>query len=403
MSKAARKTDGIITVTTTLLVQLLRDLMKDPTLVPCILGPAGIGKSAITEQIAQEYAGDKSVIFRPEHLRDYLTDTRLGQMQEEDLTGLPKTEMLITEEGESVFKKGDSVIEEIYWQEFYRCREQGIKPPTGEGMTVYRLPYFFPKTGKSVWFFDEVNRARKGMLQCLFQLIHDRRYFNYTLPPDVRLVFAGNWSPDEAMYQIEELDPALRSRMCMIHYTGPTYAEYEAWGRENGVADEVLSFLRIHQDLIVTEPKDEHPSPNPRTWEKTSRVLKSSRHPEARRAALAGYIGLESTVMLLDYVDKEYEGLPDPANLGAASTTVQKWIKKHENDKLTAFIDAVVKFVADGGRYAVADFNGFARRLPKEFAFSLYKGLHEDERSRRFITECVEEDASILEILEKAA
>lgn len=343
-------TEGIIKVTTDLLVKTLEAVLKTQDLVPCVFGPAGVGKSSITQQIADAHFGGS------------LLDIRLGQLQEEDLIGIP------------------SIV---------------------DGRTTYNLPFFWPTEGSGVIFFDEVNRATKGMMQCLFQLVLDRRYFNYVLPEGYRMVFAGNWG--EANYFVQELDPALRSRFVIIYYTGPVYEEWKRWAAKNGITQEILSFLGIHQNMLVTEPKDDKPSPNPRTWKMASSILMATDDKDVRKVALSGVIGLEAAVMLLNYIEKEYEALPDPANLRRARDILRRWLAGKQNDRITAFLSSVVDYVEQGGAYELKEFKSFARMLPREFTFALYKGLFEREGSRRFVEECVDGDSEIFEILETAA
>lgn len=334
MSKDAKKeTPSIIKVTTAALVKTLEALLQTGSLVPCVLGPAGIGKSSIMAQISDRMFDGN------------MLDIRLGQLQEEDLTGIP------------------SVI---------------------DGETHYNLPFFWPKEGKGLMFFDEVNRAKPGMHQCLFQLILDRKYFNYTLPEGWMQAYAGNWSPGDTMYNVEELDPALKSRMCIIYYVGPTYAEWKKWGLQNGIANEIIQFLNVHNNLLVTEPVDERPSPNPRTWEKCSDVIKVTNDPEVRRIAFSGFIGLEPTVMLLDFISKEYSALPDPSDIHKAKKFVLEQVSKCQNDTVTSFLNSMVDHIASGGGYEHKDLLGFLRDIPKEFAFTVANAIYTREDCREY-------------------
>lgn len=343
----APKIDGIITVTTKTLIKTLRALLKDPYLVPCVLGPAGIGKSSIFQQIAQQDFSGK------------MLDIRLGQMQEEDLIGIPSLD---------------------------------------NGRTIYNLPFFWPTEGKGIVFFDEVNRAKKGMLQCLFQLVLDRQYFNYKLPDDYRLVFAGNWSPQELMYQVEEMDPALRSRFVILYYVGPTYEEWKEWAVKNNIVDAVVAFLGVHNNFLVTEPKDDKPSPNPRTWEKASRIINVTDDREIRRAAFAGCLGMEATSLLLQFIDQGgWEALPDPSNLKDALKIVSKWVKaKDKNGHITSFIQSICDFVKGGGEYEPEQFIQFVKGVPKEFAHPLLQGLFDNPDTTEFIKEMMETDQELL-------
>lgn len=338
--------NGILKVTTLPLIKTLTVILTRTDLVPLVLGPAGIGKSSIGRQLAESL------------FNNVMIDIRLGQMQEEDLIGIPH-----------------------------------IK----DGRTSYALPFFWPTEGSGLMFFDEPNRATKGMLQCLFQLVLDKQYFNYVFPKEWRMLFAGNWG--EANYFVQELDPALRNRFVTIYYTGPTYDEWKQWALANGIAHEIISFLGIHRNLLLTEATDDKPYPTCRSWEQASHILKATDDKETRKIALSGVIGLEAAIMLLNYIDKQYEALPDPSDLKYAGDIIDRWRQKGKNDRIAAFLDTIIDYVAEGGTYSIEEFNRFAGRLPRDFMFSLFKGLHENEKTCDFAASCLSEDDSLLNIL----
>jgi len=115
-----------------------------------IWGPAGIGKSDIVRQIANE-------------LDWALIDLRLTRMDSTDLTGLP----YLHEESKQ---------------------------------TIYYLPEFLPTAemiaewGKKgcIIFLDELSASEPRLQASAYELILDRRIGKYKLPDNVMVVAAGN-------------------------------------------------------------------------------------------------------------------------------------------------------------------------------------------------------------------
>lgn len=125
-------------------------------------GPAGIGKTEIVRQAAQECGVPCKVVC-------------LTAMEAADFSGLPM-----------------------------------VDPKTGE--TKYARPNWLPE-GPAFVFFDEANRAATDTKQPLLTLIQDRHVNGHAVHPDCMFIFAGNTGD---AYDVQEMDPAFKDRMAHI-------------------------------------------------------------------------------------------------------------------------------------------------------------------------------------------
>jgi MoxR-like ATPase len=195
-------------------------------------GPTGIGKS----QIVHEFAQASGLSF---------TMLDLSLLEPPDLVGLP-------------------VIE--------------------GGRTHYASPAELPTAGRGVLMLEELNRAEVPVMQPALQLLSARRLHAYELPPDWICVAAIN--PEEGDYQVNRLDPALRSRFLQLSVCADRDA-WLGWATKANVHPVIASVVRDHADAF------EHASP--RSWTYASDVLHALRPGELEnrelvRVALRGYV-----------------------------------------------------------------------------------------------------------------
>lgn len=127
---------------------------------PLFTGDAGIGKSEICQAWAKEQGKDFGFI-----------DLRFAYLEGPDLVG---------------------------------------NPFVVDGNTFFATPSFWPKEGKGLLLLEEVNRAHNSTLNCLMQLLTDRRVNGYKLPDG--WIIAGVINPDNEQYAVNNLDTALMDR-----------------------------------------------------------------------------------------------------------------------------------------------------------------------------------------------
>lgn len=143
----------------------------------CIVGEAGMGKSQIVHQLAEDVNAE-------------ICDIRTAQF------GLMGT---------------------------------GVPSTTGAKSNDHfkiKLPGIFPKEGdRAIILFDEINQGQPHAIAMFFSMIEDRRMFDYVLPEDVMVVALMN--PATANYAVTTIEnnAALRRRLKFV-YAIPSFSDW---------------------------------------------------------------------------------------------------------------------------------------------------------------------------------
>jgi len=182
-----------------------------------LIGHTGVGKSESLKQAAVEMKIDAKVID-------------LSLKERVDLAGMP-----------------------------YRQTEEGRE------VTRFAPPSELPNAGKGLLVFEELNRAPREVIAPCLQLLTDRRFNDYVLPPGYLPVAAIN-PPDDGDYQVAELDVALMARFLVVTVE-PCAREWVRWAAANGVYPLVIEFVASTPKIFDAERS------NPRSWTYVSDIL----------------------------------------------------------------------------------------------------------------------------------
>ena len=227
-------------------------------LVPLLHGIHGVGKSTSI----REYTEENNMGF---------VDLRLGQMEVGDLLGLP---------------------------------EITTDPKTGDKITVFARPKWFPTEGRGVLFLDEINRSKRDVIQAVFQLVLDRKLHDYRLPEGWSVVAAMN--PSNEDYQTLDLsDKAFLDRFCHLKITS-SYQDFIAYGETKGFNKSILNFINTQPGLLrgnnqefnlekIIEPSD-------RSWAAAGRLVDNKEIPEdILNELVTGLVGLAASTAFLSW------------------------------------------------------------------------------------------------------
>ena len=249
----------------------IKDIIRmTPTSQPVLLtGGHGIGKSQVLEQIlcakfVPQLDKDGNVVLdennNPVLVRDEsdnlgydrLITLFLGQAADAgDIIGLP-TRIPVTINGEETF------------------------------VTDFAPPKWWPRdmNEKPVIFLDELNRGKPEIMQCVMDMVLNRKLNGRSLPPGTKIIAAMN-PLDDGYYQVEELDPAFLDRWNVYQFT-PSHEEWLDWGFQNKVNPAVRSFIATHNDHLdppsSKEAKAGDVQPSRRSWVRISDII--NRNPE---------------------------------------------------------------------------------------------------------------------------
>ena len=186
-------------------------------LVPFIWGEPGIGKSQVTEQVADKRYGSpdvaKRIVGMNKYQRimeraSYLKDIRVGQKDPVDLTGLPSI--------------------------------------TDDFKTKWCTPDFWPTDGEGMIFFDEANHGAKALQNAMHSVINDGWLGDWIKPPGWVIACAGNREQDRAY--VNKMSTALSNRFFHIDYE-IDHDEWIAWALENELDIRTIAFIRFRSNL----------------------------------------------------------------------------------------------------------------------------------------------------------
>lgn len=220
-------------------------------------------------------------------------------------------------------------------------------PVIRDGKTHYASPAELPTSGRGVLLLEELNRAEVPVMQPALQLLSARRLHSYELPPGWICVAAVN--PEDGDYQVNRLDPALRSRFLQISVCADR-ASWLVWAERNNIHPLILRVVSDHEDAFEQT--------SPRSWSYASDVLHVLQPEELQnrdlvRTSLRGYLPPAWALLVTNAVN-EYPITPtlDTDVLFAAdgAAVLDELMKKLGEDKR---VDAVT-MVASRIRHALA-------------------------------------------------
>ncbi len=192
-------------------------------------GRHGIGKSQVVYQYAQE-------------LNLPVVERRASQMTEGDLLGIPSPE------SENI---------------------------NGEQATKFRPFDWLVRacTEPCVLFFDEIDRAILEVRQGIFELTDSRKLAGWNLHPGTHIVAAINGGEDSGNYQVGEMDPAELDRWAVFDLV-PSVDDWIAWGIDNGINQNIISFIRENETFLEfkEEPEPGKVYPSRRSWDRFNTV-----------------------------------------------------------------------------------------------------------------------------------
>jgi len=204
-----------------------------------IEGEAGLGKSAILKQIAEE-------------LNMSYTRINLAELEEvSDLTGFPIKEFQ-TSDGEWI--PADLVGKYCDPDKF-----------TGKSRMSYATPEWLPDEnteGGAIICLDDYSRANSLFLQATMQLIQDGTYVSWKLPKHTTIVLSTN--PDNGAYSVSAMDAAQRSRFINFPVKF-SIDNWSQWAENKEIDGRVINFA-ISYSHELFESEKQLSTINPRSY-----------------------------------------------------------------------------------------------------------------------------------------
>ena len=184
----------------------------------CLMGPAGIGKTEIVRQVADEY----NLAFLSYSITHHTRQSIIGLpcLTESIVDGNPCT---VTEYTMS------EIIAQVHETMYLTGKQEGIL------------------------FLDEFNCASESLRPIMLQLLQDKSFGPHSIPDGWLLVLAGN--PSEYNRAATDLDSVTADRLRMIHIE-PDYAAWRGYMTQHNIHPVILSYLDNHKDHFYVYCRD---------------------------------------------------------------------------------------------------------------------------------------------------
>ncbi len=176
----------------------------------CLMGPAGIGKTEIVRQAAEE----NDLAFLSYSITHH---TR------QSIIGLPR--LIEGEANGKTCSMTEYTMSEIIAQIHKTMQESGKQ--------------------EGILFLDEFNCASESLRPIMLQLLQDKSFGPHPIPDGWMLVLAGN--PSEYNRSAADLDAVTADRMRLLHIQ-PDYKAWRSYILQHHAHPAVLSYLDHHKD-----------------------------------------------------------------------------------------------------------------------------------------------------------
>lgn len=275
---------------------------------PIFTGEAGLGKSAIVQQwVAKQRVRNPQFGF---------LDLRIAYLEAPDLVGFPESE----------------------------------KDSQNQVRTMHRLPEFWPTdvNSEGLILLEEPNRGTTGVMNCLMQLLTDRKVHMYELPKGWMVAACIN--PDSSEYDVNTMDAALKDRFeeFEVEYDAMAFLSHMD---DRNWDDKIQRFIGsgIWVYKTAKEIGKEGRYISPRTWSKVNAAelsgIHSSRqlHRLVTTSILGKDIGNEYHKYCYDQAPVTAEDLIKDKAAALKKLKEQSDPNSYKGDLIAATVESIVK------------------------------------------------------------
>lgn len=227
----------------------------EANVVPMIHGSPGVGKSAITHNVAKQ----NNLL---------MIDHRLSTAAPEDQTGLPyfKDGFARFAPFAELFPLQSTPLPGTY------MKTSRIDDGAGGVREVTKLHGEATHDGWLL-FLDEINSAPKAVMASAYKLILDRMTGQHKLHDRCMIVGAGNLQTDRAL--TNHIGTALQSRMVHLELRVDPKIWFEDVAYAQGFDERIIGFLNMYPERLM-DFRPDHTDKTfccPRTWEFMNRLI----------------------------------------------------------------------------------------------------------------------------------
>lgn len=311
---------------------------------PLFTGEAGLGKSQIVQQwVKAQKKRNPNFGF---------LDLRIAYMEAPDLIGLPENE----------------------------------KANDGTKVTTHYQPSFWPRDPESegLLLLEEPNRGTTGVMNCLMQLLTDRKVHEYELPKG--WVIAACINPDSSEYDVNTMDTALKDRFedFEVEYDPLTFLNFmdrEGWNES--IQRFIGDGIWIYKTSKELGQGGKYISP--RTWSKVNAAEKAgirkdrNLHRIVVASILGKDIGNEYHKYCYDQAPVTASELIKDEKAALSKLKEQSHPDSYKGDMIAATVESIVKAYGGAKKDAKPDqidedlMARVAKIIPADHAVNLIK------------------------------
>ncbi|WP_333646931.1 ATP-binding protein [Lacrimispora sp.] len=205
-----------------------------------LIGPPGIGKTQIMEQVARECQVGLVAYTITHHTRQSAVGLPFITEKEYDGKHYSVTEYTMSEIVASIYDKIEST---------------GLK--------------------EGILFIDEINCVSETLAPTMLQFLQYKTFGNHSIPEGWVIVTAGN--PPEYNKSVRDFDVVTLDRIKLIQVE-PDYEVWKAYAYENGLHPAIISYLNARTENFcrIETTVDGKLFATPRGWEDLSRFIQIS-------------------------------------------------------------------------------------------------------------------------------
>lgn len=251
---------------------------------------------------------------------------------------------------------------------------------------------------KAVLFLDEINRARRDVLQVIFPLLLEKRIHATTFPKNFYPMGAMN--PNTGDYIVTDIsDKALMDRFCHIKLS-PSRQEFFKYAKDKKFDERVLQFLTDQPDLLQADLEAfglDEVKPSRRSWEAVDRVLKVKTPLNLLPEVVTGLVGSTASasfIKSLSETDKPISGKDVLDNYSKFQKKVKEYADakngKSRMDMLKYTADSITEHIQANPKKALTkdqakNLGDFLWDIPRDLSYGLARELYMEEPARPVI------------------
>jgi len=277
-----------------------------------IVGPAGVGKTQITFQIAEELT---EYFKKPFHIKKINAPV------------LSRDDFLIP------YPTSDSDFKMLYSN-------------------------YIPKEDEQYGIFviDEASRGDQQLQQMMWQVQNECQLHTYKFPKGWFVISIDN--PDDDNYQLNNMEDAAGLRRCLHFYTKVSTKAFLNHALKNNFHKHVIGYLKSHPEKLYDfdGQKQGRIFANPASWEKVSNHLYKydsdmTNNIPLIEALCAGLLNIYEGKQFCDYLRNASGVVIKPYDIYNKYKSVQKYIKNYTkdgmNDKLYEILTSFINYLCD--------------------------------------------------------